>query len=128
MLADQGYTVYMANNRGTKFSKNLQHDDDASEAYWDFDFTDMGTKDLPAVIHSIRSINEANNATYVLELLEGGRTLPPRRFADNDTLTYIGYGMGNMQMFYGLTQLEDFFFNETLSSFIALAPCVLPTN
>ena len=29
-------------------------------------------------------------------------------------------------MFYGLTQLEDFYFNSYISSFVAFAPCVLP--
>lgn len=100
-LADLGYTVYMGNNRGTKFSKNMQVADESSEAYWDFDFRDMGTKDLPALIHSINQ-------------LEGG------------DLVYIGYDLGNTQMFYGLTQLEDFYFNSYISSFVALAPCVLP--
>ena len=57
MLVDDGYTVYMGNNRGTKFSKNLQREDTSSEEYWDFDFTDMGTKDLPAIIHSIKSFD-----------------------------------------------------------------------
>ena len=113
-LVEEGYTVYMANNRGTKFSKNLQHEDDASEAYWDFDFTDMGTKDLPAIVHSIGAIKALNS------------TAPELGTKHNVTLSYIGYDMGNMQMFYGLTQLEKFFFNETVTRFIALAPCVLP--
>jgi len=53
-LADQGYRVFMGNNRGTKFSsKNLQESDTTSEAYWNFDFTDFGTQDLPAIMHSI---------------------------------------------------------------------------
>ena len=103
MLVDDGYTVYMGNNRGTKFSKNLQREDTSSEEYWDFDFTDMGTKDLPAIIHSIKSFD-------VLQL------------------NYIGYDMGNMQLFYGLTQIEDFFFRLHLANFIALAPCVLPAS
>lgn len=32
--------------------------------------------------------------------------------------------MGNMQMFYGLTQLEEYWFAERISSFVAMAPCI----
>lgn len=52
-LIDQGYWVWMGNNRGTKYSKNLNVADPTSAAYWDFDFTDMGLFDVPAIIHSI---------------------------------------------------------------------------
>ena len=41
-------------------------------------------------------------------------------------LQVIGYDMGNMQMFYGLTQLEKFYFDGKISSYIAMAPCVFP--
>ena len=86
-LVDLGYRVVMGNNRGTKFSRNLQISDTASEEYWDFDFTDFGTKDLPAIVHSVDRLFDT-------------------------PITYIGYDMGNMQLFYGLTQLEDFFFSS----------------
>ena len=56
-LVDLGYTVYMGNNRGTKFSKNLQIEDSSSAEYWDFDFREMGTEDVPALIHSIYELN-----------------------------------------------------------------------
>ena len=103
-LAATGYTVYMANNRGTKYSSvNLDVADMASEQYWDFDFTDMGVYDLPAIIHSIKQF-------------------------DGQSLRMIAYGKGNMQMFYGLTQLEDFYYSGNISSYVAMAPCVLPVD
>ena len=101
-LADSGYTVLMGNNRGTKFSRNLQVSDAASEEYWDFDFTDYALKDLPALVHSISE--------------------------DFGSVTYVGYDMGNMQLFYGLTQLEDFFFSYHVSRLVALAPSVIPAK
>ena len=100
-LVDEGYQVYMGNNRGTKFSKNVQLTDSSSAEYWDFDFREMGTEDVPAIIHSI----------YQLE---------------NRSVTYIGYDLGNTQLFYGLTQLENKYFKNYISSFVAMAPCVLP--
>jgi len=75
--------------------------DKTSEAYWNFDFTDMGVKDLPAFFHTINVVAPA-------------------------PLQVIGYDIGNMQMFYGLIQLEKFYFGGNISSFIAMAPCVLP--
>ena len=53
-LVDDGNTVYMLNNRGTKFSQNTNVADQTSEAYWNFDFTDRGVYDLPAILHSIK--------------------------------------------------------------------------
>ena len=31
-------------------------------------------------------------------------------------------------MFYGLTQLEDFYYSGNIASFVAMAPCVLPVS
>lgn len=69
-LVDEGYNVFMGNNRGTKFSKNLKVTDKTDEAYWDFDFREMGTEDIPSIIHSINDI-------------VGGSVI------------YVGYDMGN---------------------------------
>ena len=41
-------------------------------------------------------------------------------------MIYIGYDTGNTQLLYGLTQMEDFYFRSKISSFVALAPCVIP--
>ena len=89
----------MGNNRGTRYTKNLQVIDASSEGYWNFDFTDYGVKDLPAIVHTIPN-----------------------------SVTYVGYDMGNMQLFYGLTQLEDFFFKNHVSRLVAMAPSVLPAK
>ena len=57
-LVDEGYTVYLGNNRGSKYgSVNDDISDQTSEAYWNFDFTDMGLYDLPAITHSIKRIS-----------------------------------------------------------------------
>lgn len=53
LAAKAGFDVWLGNNRGCKFSREhltLKHDD-KTPAYWDFDFEDMGTKDLPAMIN-----------------------------------------------------------------------------
>ena len=43
-------------------------------------------------------------------------------------VTYIGYSQGTSQMFYGLTQKEDDYFDDVLNKAILLAPCVYATS
>lgn len=88
-LVDEGYIVWMGNNRGTKFSANTKVQSKASVAYWNFDFTDMGMSDLPAFLHTIKDVQE-----------------------DESKIKYIGYDVGNMQFLYALTQLEDFYLGD----------------
>lgn len=110
-LANNGYTVYMGNSRGTKYSSvNTNVADQTSEAYWDFDFTDMGTKDVPAFLHTIFTLNNFhwNNDTAGVEW---------------NMTHFIGYDTGNMQYFYALTQFSDTFLSQ-VDHFLAYAPCV----
>ena len=49
VLAEQGYDVWLGNNRGTRFA-NYHVNLSASHAdYWNFSQEDMGLKDLPAL-------------------------------------------------------------------------------
>ena len=41
-------------------------------------------------------------------------------------ITYIGYGLGNTQMFYSISKKTEAFWAERLNSFVALAPCHFP--
>ena len=81
-LCDLGQIVYMANSRGTKYSHNTKVADKKSEAYWNFDFTDMGKYDVPALLHSVFEISSVNVLTKY---------------------DVVGYDVGNMQYFYALT-------------------------
>ena len=52
-LVDQGYDVWLGNNRGTIYSrghKTMQ----AEEAYFDFSFYEMGKFDVPAMVDYVR--------------------------------------------------------------------------
>ena len=71
-LVDQGYIVYMGNNRGTKFSDNTLVKSKASEAYWNFDFTDMGESDLPAFLHTIKEFDTVNHNILLHKLYNYG--------------------------------------------------------
>ena len=99
-LAKNGYDVWIASNRGTRYSSvNDQDGEWSKKDRWDFSFAEMGMYDQPANIEKIKEVTGA------------------------DKLTYIGFDHGTSQMFYGLgTNFE--YFNEHLRDVIMLAPCV----
>jgi pimeloyl-ACP methyl ester carboxylesterase len=83
-LVDAGYDVWMGNNRGCAYSvmhktldPNSKHD---AAKYWDFDYEDMGMKDLNAEIDFILSAT--------------GQT----------SVSYVGHSEGTTQMFIALTE------------------------
>lgn len=53
VLARAGWDVWLGNNRGTRFSQKHVSMNPKSKEYWMFDWEDMGTKDLPAIIDFI---------------------------------------------------------------------------
>ncbi|KAG2513532.1 hypothetical protein BBO99_00008691 [Phytophthora kernoviae] len=96
MLADAGYDVWLANNRGNTWSReHLDYTDDDDE-FWDFSWEDMGKYDLPAEIE------------YVLNTTE------------QLTLSFVGHSEGNMQAFARFS--TDQKLAQKVSYFAALAP------
>ena len=107
----------MGNSRGTKYSKNTRVADNMTEAYWDFDFTDMGMYDVPAFLHTIISVDKGELEMYKAYPFEVDPQLYPYK------VSFVGYDIGNMQMFYALTQLTAGTFMKDIN-FIAMAPCI----
>lgn len=56
LLADNGYDVWLANVRGTRYSLKHKTLDNESSKYWDFSWHEIGVKDVPPSIDYI--INE----------------------------------------------------------------------
>lgn len=45
----------------------------------------------------------------------------------DEKIFYIGYSEGTVQMFYGLSHIEESYYEKNLIKFIALAPCSVST-
>ena len=66
-------------------------------AFYNFDFEDMGTKDLPAMINFVTQLT------------------------GQEKVSYIGHSEGTTQMFIGSSMLPDYFASK-INLFIAYAP------
>ena len=93
----------MINNRGTRFSNTHTSLNKKDKAYWQFDWEDMGTKDLPPTIDFI-----SKKTGYA-------------------KVNYIGHSEGNTQLIAGSSLMPDFF-NSKINLAILLAPPISMKN
>ncbi|KAF7287998.1 hypothetical protein GWI33_000058 [Rhynchophorus ferrugineus] len=65
-LADQGFDVWIGNQRGNFYSRrHIMLDADFDQSFWDFSYHEIGLYDLPAMIdHVIKTTNQTK-LTYV---------------------------------------------------------------
>lgn len=104
-LQNEGYDVWLANMRGTRYSRKHTSLDpsDISSDYWKFSWAEKGMLDIPAAIKKVKETSGV------------------------EKVAYIGYSQGTTIMFYALTkEVEESFFADNVSGFIALAPCMIP--
>jgi pimeloyl-ACP methyl ester carboxylesterase len=103
-LANQGYDVWLGNNRGNKYSRNhVKFNPNKDSAFWNHTFHEMGKYDLPAMID------------YIL-----GKT-------GRDKISYVAHSQGSAQLFSALTYNTDYF-TKRLNSFTAFGPVTTLNN
>jgi lysosomal acid lipase/cholesteryl ester hydrolase len=103
-MVNQGYDVWLPNNRGNKYSSENLREGMSAEKFYDYSFAEMGKYDIPALYK------------YILEEYNSGI------FRDQK-ITFIGYSQGTSQMFSGL--LEEGtgeWLAERTEKYIAMAP------
>jgi pimeloyl-ACP methyl ester carboxylesterase len=100
-LAEAGFDVWMGNNRGCRLSmKHIKYDPSKKSdrpLFWNFDFEDMGIKDLPTMID------------FVLEK------------TGQQKVGFVGHSEGTTQTFIGMSMMPEYF-QQKINLFVALAP------
>jgi pimeloyl-ACP methyl ester carboxylesterase len=96
LLADAGYDVILANNRGTSFGSKHAYLTRGDELFWQFSFDTMAKYDIPAVID------------FALQL------------TGDDRLAYVGHSEGTTMLFAALALYPEL--ADRLSCFVGLGP------
>jgi len=95
-FANQGYDVYVGNNRGTKYSRNHKTIHPDNKEFWQYSFLDLAKDDKA-------------NIEYI------------RKTTGVEKVAYIGHSQGTSQMFAGMA-IEPSWFRDRVSVFAALGP------
>ena len=101
-LVNQGYDVWLGNNRGNKYSKKSTQFSPTSAKFWDFSIDEFAFHDIP------------NTIDYILET------------TSQHSLSYIGFSQGTTQAFATLSIHPGL--NDKINVFIALAPAMSPAG
>ena len=101
-LVNQGYDVWLGNNRGNKYSKKSTRLSPTSTEFWNFSMDQFAFHDIPDTID------------YVLNT------------TSQPSLSYIGFSQGTAQAFATLSIHPNL--NEKVNLFIALAPAMSPAG
>jgi lysosomal acid lipase/cholesteryl ester hydrolase len=101
-LLRAGFDVWLANNRGNKYSTSHVKFTDRDNGYWDFSLDDLAQRDTPAIIN------------YILK-----STGFPK-------LAVIGFSQGSAQIFGLLSDQPEMC--AKVSVFVALAPPIFPVG
>lgn len=106
-LVNQGFDVWVMNNRGTKYSREHENANISEKEYYNFSWQEMGIFDQPALYEKII-------ATYSKE----------KNIADVKIL-YYGHSQGGGQLFAGLSDANSkHILHKYTERFFAIAPAV----
>lgn len=100
LLVDQGYDVWLGNNRGNKYSKKCMRHSPAEVEFWNFSMDQFAFHDIPDSINYILSTT------------------------GQQSLSYIGFSQGTAQAFATLSIHPTL--NNKVDVFVALAPAMAP--
>ena len=101
-LVNQGFDVWLGNNRGNKYSKKSTRFSPTSSDFWNFSMDEFAFQDIP------------DSIDYVLNATGQSR------------LSYIGFSQGTAQAFAALSVHPGL--NQKVNVFIALAPAMSPAG
>ncbi|KAK4946246.1 cholesterol esterase [Elasticomyces elasticus] len=101
-LVNQGYDVWLGNNRGNKYSKKSTQFSPTSSKFWDFSIEEFAFHDIP------------NTIDYILDT------------TSQPSLSYVGFSQGTAQAFATLSIHPGL--NDKVNVFIALAPAMSPAG
>ncbi|GAB7354503.1 hypothetical protein MBLNU459_g4972t1 [Dothideomycetes sp. NU459] len=100
VLVEQGYDVWLGNNRGNKYSKKNVHHSPTEPAFWNYSIDQFAFHDIP------------DSIDYILST------------TGQPSLSYIGFSQGTAQAFATLSIHPNL--NDKVDVFIALAPAMAP--
>ncbi len=103
LLADEGFDVWMMNNRGNRYSRGhvtLSPDDD--NKYWDFSLHEMGVYDIKANIEYIRNVTGQEKVSFVGYSQSGGSILA----AMSENMTYYKQHLRSVVMWAPAVNME----------------------
>ncbi|KAJ6257566.1 hypothetical protein Dda_7351 [Drechslerella dactyloides] len=100
VLAEQGYDVWLGNNRGNKYSKKNIYTNSQDTSFWNFSIDEFAMHDIP------------DSISYILLTTKAA------------SISYVGFSQGTAQAFAALSIHPDL--NEIIDVFVALAPAMSP--
>jgi lysosomal acid lipase/cholesteryl ester hydrolase len=100
VLVEQGYDVWLGNNRGNKYSKKSLNHSPTDIPFWSFSMDQFAFHDIPDTIDYILSTTK------------------------QPSLSYIGFSQGTAQAFASLSIHPTL--NDKVDVFVALAPAMAP--
>ncbi|KAG5331807.1 LIP1 Lipase, partial [Acromyrmex charruanus] len=102
ILADEGYDVWLGNNRGNIYSRNHTWLSPTDRDFWDFSYHELGIYDLPAMID------------YILHT------------TGYEKIYYIGHSEGTTQFWVMASEKSEY--NSKITLMIGLAPAAFIGN
>lgn len=104
ILADNGFDVWMGNNRGNVYSRNHStlNPDERNGPFWDFSLHELGNYDIPAMIDHVLNVT------------------------GEEKLYLIGFSQGGVTSLITLSSRPEY--NKKIRLLSAFAPAVYPSN